>query len=315
LSPVLLSSPPARPFVACSLGMLALSGIRRAAAEESPCTAPRVQVDLDANPEWLAEVPGLRARLQALDHIDACAEVTIVAEPGGASVTVTSGGRTATRHLTVPGELARTVEALVVVPAPETEPAAALDHDEQPRPPRAAASGAAPSMEIGVGPEGRVGGHPLMLAGGLSAFAELVSHRWLLGVNARFEFADVFISAAPPSGFTMDSGGIGVAVGRRLELGSLHGDALLGPMLVLESEEAFGSGAGNEGIGGSVLDARVSFTFRLSGAVSDRLHLYAAGDVELSPKRLASPKQLDPELPPLPAWTSGLAVGLAWGFE
>jgi hypothetical protein len=225
--------------------------------------------------------------------------------------------------LTEPSELVRTVEALVVLPSPvdradeaplvDPRPVAAESaerHDASPQPARPPLGS---HMEFSAAAAARLGGNPLIVGAGLAAFAGLVEGNWLLGVDARWEFADGFVSANPPSGFSMDSGAIGVAVGHRSRIGAFACDALVGPTFVIESQEAFGPMPASEGIGSSAVDARVDLTLRATGPTTSHVRMYAAGDIEVSPHRLAHPKQLDPELPPLPAWSSGLALGVAGG--
>ena len=89
-----------------------------AAEERTPCAGPELELELDSKSDWAAEIPALRARLRELDHVDACAHVVIRAEANGVSVDVASKGRSASRLLTDPRELVRTVEALVVLPPP-----------------------------------------------------------------------------------------------------------------------------------------------------------------------------------------------------
>lgn len=306
----------------CSLGLLAFCYAPRALAEDAACGAPRVHLELEARPEWQAEVPALRARLRELEQVDACAQVTIRGEAQGVSVNVTSGGRSASRLLTDPRDLVRTVEALVVLPPPVTEPPRDADAKrvvpaefppaEVPPPPPPPVTQS--RMELGAGGAARWGGKPSMAGGGVAAFADLEDSGWLAGVSARWEFADGFVSAPTPSGFNMASGAVGVTVGRRIRTAALACDLLAGPAVVFESEEAFGLTAGStEGIEASALDARLGAAVRASAPTSSKWRFYATGDVELSPRRLVHVKRLNADLPPLPAWTSGIALGLMWG--
>lgn len=284
-------------------------------AAAAPCGSPRVHVELPEPSEWVETIPALRSRLLELHDVDPCATVTIQATSQGVLVSVTSGERTASRLVTEPAELVRTVEALVVLPPAVTPPAKVTALELPPvEPAPVRKDDVSGRLELGLGGAVRIGGSPLMVGGGLATFASLVERGWLVGVNARWNFADGFVSAPPPSGFNMDSGAIGVAVGHRWEAGRLAYDALLGPTLVLEDVEAFGAaGESSDGIGGSALDARIDVGLRVSAPASSRIRFYATYDLELSPSRVAHPKQLDPELPPLPAWTSGLALGFLWG--
>lgn len=290
-----------------------LSASRAASAEEPVCTAPKIHLELDDKPDWAAEVPALRQRLLTLEHIDACAHVNIRSEGDGVLVDVTSGGRSAKRFVTRPSELARTVEALVVLPPPVSAAAhAELAEVPAPSPTRPAPAPVPTHMEIGVAASGRLGGSPLLGGGGLVTSAGLVDGGWLAGVSARWEFGVDYFSAADPGGFSMSSGAVGVELGHRWNVGTFGYDALVGPTVVFETQEADGPINSPNGLEGSALDVRLNLKLRASLPSTSRLRVYAAGDVEVSPHRLARTKQLDPDLPPLPAWTSGLALGFLW---
>jgi hypothetical protein len=312
-------------LTACAAATATLSAEARAGAAGLGCQSPRIHLELAGKPEWEAEIPALRTRLAVLEHVDACAHVTIRGETDGVSVEVRSGTRAAARHLSDPSELVRTVEALIVLPPPFEEldasaPDGAFSANPAPdgpgAPQQVVHSPLSSHMEFAAGASTRVGGNPLLVGAGIAASAGLIEGSWIVGVDARWEFADGLVSATAPSGFSMDSAAIGVAVGHRSELGPISCDALIGPTVVLESQEAYGPRPDStEGIGGSALDARLDLTLRATVPRSSRFRVYAAGDIEVSPHRLAHPKQLDPELPPLPAWTSGVAVGMAWGVR
>jgi hypothetical protein len=311
---VLLFAPSRLRYLACSFGALALAFALRAEAEELPCGSPRIHLELDGKPEWESEIPELRARLLALEHVDPCARVTIRSETGGVLVNVTSGERSATRFVTSPADLVRTVEALVVLPPPAPDRTQATPASATPTEAalRSAPAPSATHMELVAAAAARLGGNPLLVGGGIATSAGLVDHGWLVGVSARWEFAANYVSAIAPAGFSMGAGAVGVELGHRWELGAFSGDALVGPSVVLESQEAYGPPTAKDGIEGSAIDARINLKLRASGPSSSRLRVYAAGDVEVSPRRLVRPKQLDPELPPLPAWSSGLAIGVLW---
>jgi len=311
---VSLSSPSPSSLLSCAVALAACGLGGTAVAGEQPCGSLHVHIELESRPDWEAEVPALRARLSTLESVDPCAEVTVRAETDGVSVNVTSGQRSATRLLHEPRELVRTVEALVVLPPSVARPASVTPAELPPpdapsvRPPVETKS----SMELGAGGALRSGGRPLIVGGGVTTFAELADEAWLFGVHARWEFTDGFVSAPAPSGFSMVSGAIGAAIGRRIASPALACDLLLGPTIVLESQETF-TGDQLEGLDVSAFDARVNATVRASTPPTSRVRFYAAGDLELSPRRVVRPKRLDATLPALPAWTSGIALGLMWG--
>jgi hypothetical protein len=308
-----LQTPTLLIFFNCSLGVLGLCWAGPARAEDKPCTSPRIHLELEGKPEWEAEVPDLRTRLLALEHVDACAHVTIRAQGDGVLVSVTSQGRAATRFLTNPSELAHTVEALVVLPPPAAQ-ADEPEPVETPKRQEPAPTPPAPTthMELGAAASGRIAGGPLLGGGGIATSAGLVDHGWLIGVSARWEFAADYFSAITPNGFSMGSGAVGVELGHRWNIRAMNLDALIGPTAVLESQEAFGSVTSPSGIEGSALDVRLNLKLRASLPSTSRFRFYAAIDAEASPHRLVSPKRLDPELPTLPFWSAGVALGVLW---
>ena len=112
--------------------------------------------------------------------------------------------------------------------------------------------------------------------------------------------------------FYMQSEAVGVSFGRRFTLSSVQLDALLGPNIVLESQDADDT---NREVHGASADFRLGVALRVSGPRLSSVRAFATGDFEGSPARFRATKSLDPILPTLPAWSSGLAVGVAWGLE
>jgi len=84
----------------------------------------------------------------------------------------------------------------------------------------------------------------------------------------------------------------------------------LGPEVVVESQEAEGPA---DGLGGTASDVRFDLLLRVSVPRSARTRFYAGADADVSPSRLRRTKQLDAGLPALPAWSSGLQIGILWG--
>lgn len=223
-------------------------------------------------------------------------------------VTVTSRERSVTRTLTQPSELERTVEALVVLP-PLIESSAELPPKDVVVKP---SSPPEPThVELAAAAAVRIGGD-LYAGGGPSLVADVVVDHYLLGISGRWDVADDYVSEPTASGFSMESGAIGVVCGRRVDFGWGSLDGLLEANVVVESEE--GSGAPNE-VGGETADVRGGLATRVAVGRRSAVRPYILFDVEGSPARLLKPRQLDPVLPTLPGWSTGLAVGVMWGLR
>lgn len=288
-----------------------LTGSAAAATPES-CVAPKINVVVPTAAEWQTATSELTEHLRALTDLDKCARVSV--RPSGTGVVLqitTSDGRQATRRVANVAELLRTAEALLVLPPEPPRTSAAPSPLELPpseaRPARPAT--ATTHVEFGAGGSARFGGGPVYAGGGVAGFAQFALDGWLLAVSARWDIADV-ISEPTASDFYMQSSAVGVSVGHRLELASLHVDTLLGPSIVLESQDADDV---DREVHGASADFRLALALRVSGPRSSSIRAFAAGDFEASPARIRSQKSLDRVLPPLPWWSSGLAVGVLWG--
>ena len=114
--------------------------------------------------------------------------------------------------------------------------------------------------------------------------------------------------------FYMQSEAVGVSFGRRFTFSSVLLDALVGPNIVLESQDADDVDMNRE-VHGASADFRLGVALRVSGPRLSSVRAFATADFEGSPARFRSSKTLDRILPTLPEWSSGLAVGVAWGLE
>ncbi|HTA91165.1 MAG TPA: hypothetical protein VK745_16375, partial [Polyangiaceae bacterium] len=256
----------------------------------------------------------LTEHLRTLGNLDNCARVTV--RPHGAGVVLeitTSDGRSATRQVRSVAALLRTTEALLEMPPPEPiRPAAKPSPLEvppaDPAPPRPRVTSM--HFELGAGGSLRFGGGPLYAGGGVASFAGFILDRWLLGMSARWDLTDGFVSQLTPGNFSMRSSAYGVSIGNRFELGETSADALFGPTIVLEHEHADDS---DTEIHGDADDFRLALALRISGPRSSPIRAFATSDFEASPARIRSQKFIDRSLPQLPWWSGGLAVGVLWG--
>ena len=277
--------------------------------------SPKINVVLPSGADWDGATEQLAAHLRTVGNLDRCARVTV--RPRGTGVVLeitTSDGRSATRQVDSVANLLRTTEALLELPP--AEPVRRLAEKPSPlevpppTPPALQPHAPVTHFELGAGGSLRFGGGPLYAGGGVASFAEFVLDRWLLGVSARWDLADAFVNQLTPGDFSMRSSAYGVSIGNRFEFGESSADALFGPTIVLEHEHADDS---DTEIHGDAADFRLALALRVSGPRSSSIRAFATGDFEASPARIRAQKFIDRSLPPLPWWSSGLAVGVLWG--
>jgi hypothetical protein len=157
-----------------------------------------------------------------------------------------------------------------------------------------------------------MGGLPLFVAGGVAGFADLALEPWMLRVSARWDITTGLLGEPTLTDYYLMSTAVGAHVGRRFELGSTSLDLLLGPNLVLETQDA---DDGQRDIRGSATDLRIDLGARLSGPRHSNWRAFASADLEVSPARLASKHFAHPGLPPLPSFSLGLALGVLWSGQ
>jgi hypothetical protein len=290
------------------------------AAGTLDCAGPELTIASPFDARWTAAVESVRTRMtQALD-LDRCA--TIRLEPVGDEMTVkvmVRDGRRAARRVAEPQDLLEAVEALLILPSAAL---AALPASvaEGPAPMGAKEGGIARSsiaatpiapahIELGLGAAGRVAGAPVYGGAGLASFAQLSRRALLVGVSARFDAVDETIAEPSPGGFNMQTIALGVVIGHRLAVADADLDAIVGPEIVIEMQEADGP---DDGIGGRASDLRFDLTMRLSFRRQARARFFAAADVEASPLRIRRSQHIHAGLPALPSWSSGLSLGIVW---
>jgi hypothetical protein len=288
-----------------------------AATQSAGCTGPELSIAGTPETRWDAALETVRLRLQQKLDLDRCARIRL--EPAGdeMSVHVTlPDGRRAGRRVNMPGRLLEAVEALLVLPT------MALARDSELVPPdlhadvagRSTSSEAslpAAHLELGLGAEGRLSGAPAYGGVGAVMSAELALNAWLVGIGARWDVANDTIAGPSPGGFNMEGFALAVAIGRRITAGEVDLDGLVRPEIVVDVQEA--DGPGGDGIGGTESDVRFDGLLRVSGPRVSRTRFFAAADFEVSPSRVRNSRRIDPLLPRLPYWSSGLAVGIIWG--
>jgi len=293
------------------------SSLSRLAAGQlsSSCAGPQITLNVPAanSPQWQTLREKLSDHLRTLSDLDRCAQLTLRADADDNLVldVRTGDGRVASRTVAGEAQLLRASEALLTLPPMEPSlPLAASPAEKAPPEPPLPRPTA--GVELGAGAAARLGGLPLFVAGGVTGFADVVVEPWLLGVSARWDITTGLLSEPTLMDYYLMSTAIGVHVGRRFELKSSSLDLLLGPNLVLESQDA---DDGQLDIGGSAADVRIDLGARLSGPRRSTWRAFGTADFELSPARLAKEHFAHPSLPPLPSFSFGLALGFSWSSQ
>jgi hypothetical protein len=273
----------------------------------SPAAEPvaRLTVDGALSPDWAAAAIALRAQLETRSDLDADARVTILSTGDAVVVHVSlPDGRSTVRRVVRPEDLATTVEILLMVPP--------LRKPQPSAPPVAPAPSAAPSttFEVGIGSSTHLTFSPRYFAYGLGTHAQVTTRDWVVGAASRWDIDVLGTGQKLPGGFNMQGLQLGSFVGRRLTVGQNSVDVALGPGVAIENQEADSSSP--EGIGGTRAEAVVSAFGRLSRPVGSSFRLFATLALDALPSRLRTTRRLDPDLPPLPSWGLGLALGVAW---
>jgi hypothetical protein len=280
------------------------------------CRGPEITLAVPAadKDKWLALRANLSEHLRTLRDLDRCAQLTLRALGDHLVLDVRAGdGRVASRAVENEAQLLHASEALLTLPPTVPNSALAASPAEKPPPePRAPAPAAAARVELGAGASARLGGLPLFVAGGVAGFADVATLPWVFGVSARWDITRGLLSEPTLADYYLMSTAIGLQVGRSFELGSTSLAVLLGPNLVLETQDA---DDGQQDIGGSAADVRIDLGARLSGPRRSAVHAFASADLEVSPARLAKQHFAAAGLPPLPSFSFGLSLGVVWSSK
>lgn len=258
--------------------------------------------------------------LAAMKDRDATAAIRLVPSGDDVILEVTlADGRSALRRVREPLALRSVLEALVALP-PTRAPAPPPPPREESRPPppppsplrepdvdrpSPSVTKASPTAELSLSLAGRAGGGARSLAP--TADASLLFGHWQLGLSARWDVAQE-MSAPRADDFEMESLAAGLVVARRMELGRFDLDVGFSPRLVVETQS---HEIDDDDQTGTATDVRAAVFTRLSYGRGP-LRPFATLDGELSPARVRRKIFLAPELPALPAWSAGLALGVAW---
>jgi hypothetical protein len=303
---------------------LTLGFPKAAAAEDSsvPCSNPRVQVEEPIPAAWVDAVSRL-CRSFGVDGSTARGSRLRLRTEGGEGLVVEAtlaDEHVAVRRVPSPDELDAVVEALTaVIPdeaAPETKKSEPEPPSVKPRPapaparepPTRRAEEDRVHVELGVGLDGRLSGSPLYLSLGGDLYAGLRPGRWLVGVTARWQPAEVPASS-PREGFELDSAGAGFIVLYRLWHAPIVDLDAGGSVLVLVDTQSIDTRSPDEV--GSATEARFGALVRaLFGKSAFRIA--PSLDADIAPTRVRRSVYLKADLPPLPAWSVALGLGVSW---
>ena len=252
---------------------------------------------------------------------DATARVRIIPAAHDLIVEVVlKDGRSTLRRVQEPAALKSTLEALLTVPpAPlHVEPTVPLAPSPLPIVNELPSDRALPvahsqaptfGVEAGGGVGGRIAGGQAYLSVAAGGFAQLRAGDWLFGMSARWDVFQTKSDVAVDS-FEMETVGAGISVGRRFRAGFGDVDLGVSPRLVAETQSFFRTKS--DEVADTQTDVRLAGFARAVFGHS-ALRLFAEADAELSPGRIRRNIRIDPALPPLPAWSAGVAVGVVWG--
>lgn len=277
------------------------------------CESLHVTTEAPLRDPWVeASERACRELAELLDR-DQSARIRLISDADDVLVEVIlADGRSAIRRVREPARLAPTLTALVSLPpatandprarstAPVALPPPALVPPTEPK--RATTI----SVEIALSVAGRItASDDASIAPTVEA--SLVADRWLFGLWARWDVVSLS-DVANPADFEQEGVGAGVSVARRTNLGAVDLDIGASPRFIEDTQRYIVNGTEEAR---SAADIRLGAFVR--AAFGHRaLRFITTLDGELSPARLRRPIQLESDLPALPAWSAGLAAGVAW---
>lgn len=328
-------------------GLLALLCARRAFADAAACPSMAIDADAAFSTRWPGLIGRIREAFDGRDDIDRCAGVTLTMR--GVTITVAAvlpDGRSAVRSVSRREDVVPTLEALLLLPQPtppvgpgaegETEavepsgsgppPASAAPTPSRTSPPatlvvapgphltvrdrdasRSSAESSPSSLriELSVITGARMGDGQVSV--GLGAFSLLDVSGWLVGFEGR---ADRYKTRTPgsPATSALELAALG---GRRFRFRTIALDLVAGPALIPLGTTTFTAPtkSGNQITDSTSSTApRVLLSARVNFGALTVLRTFVGVDGELGPSRLGDGVGV-PDLPRLPVWTLGLALG------
>jgi hypothetical protein len=290
-----------------------------------------VQIESGLAERWSASIAQLCEELPTMNDADPSVRLHIAPDGDALILQVALvDGRSASRRVRTPEELAFTVEALTALPLTPSAAAASREapaaesptahvlanppaSDPKPSAVPAVVSPAPLSVELGVLATGRVARAPTYLSPGFAGFAGVRIRDWLMELTLRWDLLQVMVGQTPPPDFEMESLGAGFSVGKRAFAAPGLGLDVGGSALLLAEKQSFahhGVASAPE-VSDVEPDIRVGLFSRLSLGQS-AWHWAVSLDAEVSPLRLRRARRIEPDAPTLPTWSVGLGLGAAW---
>lgn len=241
----------------CLVVLASYACSRAALAERAPACELVVRTGPLAAP-WVRAIEALRAELAVRPDIDHCADLRVAPAAEGATIEVTSGGRLAARVVETPADLRAAIIALLVIP-PSSRPSAPPPRAavELPALPSGLPSSIGPGVAVeradapetpetpetpirSTKPNGPAALLDLRMAGGaawsgsrvgaaITASASRERAGWIVSATGRWErgqretgdrpAVSLSRTLAPPDEDSVQAIGIGIELGRELQLG------------------------------------------------------------------------------------------------
>ncbi|MGH7297595.1 MAG: hypothetical protein ACRELB_21840 [Polyangiaceae bacterium] len=327
-----------RPVPRCVLAATLLGLVSREALAEGPtCGEVAVEVDPAVEARWPQMPRRIREAFEAHHDFDRCARITVASSGDAIELDVSlPDGRSARRSILRPTDVIPALEALLIVPEiPRAHvegiaPAPPGDGVESPAdtplptpsprptlaiaPAREATTPAVPPPSRSVGIElsvytgTRVGDGRASI--GLGALSFLDFSGWLVGIAVRADHYETLGGA--PSAHALEPAVLG---GRRIRLGTMALDLVGGPALALGGQSTYEtvSPAGDRtSASASNTVPRLLAEARLAFSAPSTAHAFVAVDGDFG-AAITHDASLLPDVPRLPVWTLGLALGATVG--
>lgn len=274
------------------------------------CEKPDVFVEETLNEGWTTGLVQACDDLARYETIDRDARVrAYLSNDELVLVVTTRDGRQAVRRVPDAEHLREALEALLVLPpelAARQEPADVPALVEQPADEPAPPPAKRIYPELGVGLSVRLANGP-RFSTGPTAFAALHIDQWFLGASYRW---DALQSNGPDNvdGYSSDSTMLALTAGRRWQHRAAEIDLGVEPRFIKQAQSFSVDGTT---VRSTATDLFVGGFGRVSLGHGE-IRPYVQADLESAPGRVFSDVRTFAQLAPLPVWSVGLALGVAW---
>lgn len=303
------------------LWAVALPSSSLARSLDASCTTVHIQAAKPLPERWSHALDQLCAVLAERGDLDPDASLTLTAQPDG-SLSLhleIADGRRAERSVRTTASLARSIEALLVLPdrpaAPPVQPPNQLpapprpDAAAPPSPPSAANPTArALHVKLGLSVIGHVGGVPAYIGGGFSLQAGLRLYSVFLEIAPQWEAQQVSARERLPD-FEMHNFGVSAVLGLRVWDAPEGALELAAGALIMLEDQSYRPAA--DEVGGTLIDGQLTAFARLLWGHSD-FRWSVRVEVILAPARLAHEARIREIFPPLPSFGLGMSFGVHW---